>query len=187
MDSNNIFNLCMPIIFEHEGGFVDNIHDRGGTTKYGISLLLLRSLHDDDHNGWLDGDLNHDKVIDKLDVQSMTKEQAEVFYFRLFWNKWYNMIDSDLIVLHLFDHSVNAGPGNSAKIIQNLMKVIPDGILGPSTVKSINLLTGYFNEEDLANHLKLAREDYYRAIVDKDPSQHVFLQGWINRVESTHF
>jgi hypothetical protein len=54
-----------------EGGFVDDPTDRGGTTKYGISLRFLAAAgaFDSDGDGIADFDLDMDGDIDGADVR----------------------------------------------------------------------------------------------------------------------
>lgn len=83
------FEECVEIILKHEGGYVANILDPGGETKYGISK---RSYPD-------------------LDIKALTQRQAIEIYRRDFWEKLgiHNLPESHRLMY--FDCAVNQGPG----------------------------------------------------------------------------
>lgn len=182
MTVNSLFNKCMPTIWEHEGGYVDDPDDSGGKTKYGISLIFMQGTKDLDGDGFLDGDINKDGIIDSFDVKAMTREDSKYLYKLYFWNKWYTFLDSELLALHLFDMSVNAGARRSNKLMQEIVGVTVDGIIGVNTVKAINA-----NKKDLLGLYEQARINFYEAIAKKYPKNKKYIQGWINRVNSTTF
>jgi len=43
-DSDTNFNLAIPVILQHEGGYVNDPNDAGGATKYGISQRTYPNL-----------------------------------------------------------------------------------------------------------------------------------------------
>jgi lysozyme family protein len=70
-----------------EGGFVDDRADRGGATKYGISLRFLKAegAIDANHDGFADFDLDMDGDIDGADIRNLTMSEAVALYHRCFW------------------------------------------------------------------------------------------------------
>jgi hypothetical protein len=66
------------------------------------------------------------------------------FYALHFWNGWLGQLASQDLANHVFDGSVNSGPGNAAKWLQEALGTIGqrgiavDGSLGPLTVAAAN-------------------------------------------------
>ena len=79
----------------------------------------------------------------------------------------------------LFDTAVNMGVGTSVMILQNILNVTQDGIIGLQTLSAIE----NYNGNLVADFLN-ARELKYETIAQDNPSQGVFLRGWLNRVNS---
>jgi lysozyme family protein len=175
------FEKCIPVIMQHEGGsaYTNHPNDPGGSTKYGISLLFLSKL------SLLEGDIDHDGDIDADDIKQLSEPQADALYLKYFWNPLnIENLKNDLLILHIFDHGVNAGTRTAVKILQQLVRVSPDGSIGSMTESAISIYSASHNiVGDYAN----ARKRYYDSIIDKNLKLSVFKNGWYNRVDSTHF
>lgn len=170
-----------------EGGYVDHKSDRGGATKYGVSLrfLAIEGKIDLDHDGLADFDLNRDGRIDALDIRLLTPTHAEALYLRLF------MIETGFWSLPrpfdaaLFDLGVNVGTGTAVKILQRalnrfgppLLKV--DAGLGPKTIRTLEVIAS--EGRPILSAVRSEAEEHYRAIVANRPDQVVFLKGWLAR------
>ena len=80
---------------------------------------------------------------------------------------------------------VNMRGKSAAKILQKACvdlreNVVIDGIVGPLTLFSLNRLSRaalVLLQERVRYHQK----EFYNQIVKRDPTQTVFLNGWINR------
>ena len=87
-------------IIEREGGYVDDPHDPGGPTKFGVTLKTLQ---------WLDVDLDGDGVVTVDDVKQLTRDEAR----KIILSRYYRVPKIDLLPLPLqasvFDMQVNAG------------------------------------------------------------------------------
>ena len=57
--------------------------------------------------------------------------------------------------------------------------IVEDGVIGPVTQAAIN---SYNNLENLKFAYYCRRGDRFLRIVASDPSQRVFIQGWLNRL-----
>jgi lysozyme family protein len=68
-----------PFILSWEGGFADVPGDRGGATKYGVTIATWKAQGYDKDG---DGD------IDVQDLKLITKEDAMRICRLNFWNKW---------------------------------------------------------------------------------------------------
>lgn len=152
------FERCIPIILKHEGGYVNNIHDFGGETKYGIAK----------------------RFFPDEDIKNLTIDRAKYLYFHSYWLplKLDGIVKPENI-LEIFDMAVNSGKGNAIKIAQRVAGVKADGQCGPVTKAAINAM------EDFLQKYKQARVEYYIK-VSKRRNNKIFLKGWLNRVKNCH-
>lgn len=173
------FETAIKKILKNEGGYVEHPADPGGATKYGVSLRFLKLA---------DEDLNSDGNIDKLDVLTMTPEQASDVYKVHWWDKYrYGEINYQAVATKVFDFSVNAGPRKAHKFLQKSANktyggdvLIVDGIIGKKTLLLVNQLSA----ERILKHYRRLQDDFYTDLVKKNPDLNVFLRGWIRRVYS---
>jgi lysozyme family protein len=190
------FDIALPTILEHEGGFVDNIHDPGGATNYGISLRYLQARGDLDGDGFLDGDIDRDGDVDADDIVAMDADDAAIFYKTGFWYPGkYGLIDDQDLSTKAFDLGVNMGIKQGAKCIQRALLAVgvdlkDDGAIGPVTIEAIN-------GEDPLIVLAATRSEaagFYRALILRNsalrkrmidvPDFSVFKTGWLRRAYS---
>jgi lysozyme family protein len=171
-----------------EGGYVNDKFDRGGATKYGISLrfMAIEGLLDLDKDGYADFDINRDGRLDALDIALLNPRNAEAIYLRVFFIEtgfWSLPRPFDAA---LFDFGVNAGASSAVKILQRalnqfgppVLKV--DGQLGPQTRRLLDLRQ---KEGAVLAKVRAAAAGHYRSIITNDPSQKRFEKGWLKRAE----
>lgn len=179
-----------------EGGFVDDPVDRGGATKYGISLRFLKAEGqiDEDLDGYADFDLDMDGDIDGADVRRLSVGDAKSLYKRSFWEVLECESFPQPIGEMLFDQGVNGGNHAAKKLLQQAInavlragqyRTIPlkvDGQIGDRTLSAFNSMWER-HATQLVIEYREAVKDRYHAIVRRNPSQAKFLKGWLNRAE----
>src|SRR3990172_7239404 len=102
------FDLAIPVILEHEGGYANNVHDPGGVTKYGISFRFIKKL-------FIDIDLDGD--IDADDIKGLKVDQAKDLYWTFFWYPGgFDRITEQESATKIFDAAVNMGPKQANKL-----------------------------------------------------------------------
>ena len=123
------FDAAMAFVQRWEGGWVDDPHDPGGVTKWGITIrtLLAKML-----------DLNNDGVIDRRDIRDMTPEQARDIYKRDYWIAAACPRLPPPLALIVFDCAVNQGVGRASRILQKSVRARADGIIGPMTLAAVD-------------------------------------------------
>lgn len=166
------FEIAIPHILAWEGGYVNHPADPGGETNRGITDRL---------DGKIDGmvDLDGDGDGD-VDIKGLTEEEVKQVYKRRFWDRMLgDKIESQHIANIVFDGYVNCG-GNGIKMLQRILNVKADGVLGPKTLAVLNAS----DEVILYNAYKAARRLYYEDLAERRPPLKVFLKGWLNRIES---
>jgi lysozyme family protein len=171
-------------IVTREGGFVDDPHDPGGATNYGVTIHTMRRLG---------LDLTGDGIIDTDDVRALSREQAiEIFIEHYFRRPGIQALPVALQP-SVFDMQVNAG-SNAIRILQRLLRdmghdISVDGVIGPQTIRAAQIA-----QEVAPGHLAdaygIARRNYYYALADRRPASRRFARrrdggkgGWITRAE----
>lgn len=169
------FKKYFSTLIGHEGGYSDHPYDKGGPTKYGVTLgVWIKSGYDKDG----DGD------IDKDDVKLLTLDDAYNIAKKNYWDSVRgDQINNQSIAEFIFDWGYNSGAKTAIKKTQEVLGVVMDGEMGPNTLLHINSSP----QEDLFNRLKARREKFFRSIADNDPTQLKFLSGWLNRNNSFKF
>lgn len=166
-----------PFVLKWEGGakYTNNKHDRGGATKYGITIATWRTV------GY---DKNGDGKIDEKDVQLITEEDFKKVLKRNFWDKWKaDEIKNQSVAEILVDWLWASGKWGIIKP-QQLLEVKADGIVGKQTLAAVN---NYPNQRQLFEALKNARKAYINKVIKADPSQIVNKKGWLNRINALEY
>lgn len=159
------FQVCLPRILKHEGGYVDDRFDPGGATNLGVTLATARAYKLD-----LDGDGD----VDKADVKALTPATVASVYHRGYWLASSADIAPSGLDYAVFDCAVNQGVGRAVRWLQQVAKVTPDGMIGPVSVKAIQTVdTGRAIKEFCR-----LREAHYRSL----PTFGRFGKGWLNRL-----
>ena len=122
----NTFDTFVEKIIIHEGGSLisDDPDDRGGTTKYGISIKFAGSIN---------LDLDNDGRTTSADIIALTLEDAKKIYFEHFWEKIQGHLLPRGLAYIAFDAAVNQGVYAGSVDLQRSLGVKDDGIIGPKT------------------------------------------------------
>jgi len=153
-------------IIHAEGGFVNDSADRGGATKYGITLATLRQV-----SGYENATVADVRDLDVSVAKSIYTEKYAAPYLQL---------SNETIFKFVVNGAVQHGVAGMNKILQRSLYLIADGVLG---VKSWARITEW--EKDPADLLAIivaARCEYYAKIIQGDRSQLRYASGWFNRV-----
>jgi lysozyme family protein len=175
------FRRSLEFVLQYEGGFVNHPFDKGGPTNLGITLQTLKEYY----KLYNYGDFNNDGEIDINDIILLNSiDKVEPIYKNFYWDKMKLDNFPSGIDFLMFDFGVNSGPKNATKILQRSLNRIQtievDGILGSQTLKRVNKTP----VDILVENMLQERNLFYRKIVSNDPTQQVFLKGWINRLNN---
>jgi len=150
-----------------EGGYVHDVLDPGGETKFGIA----KRFHPD------------------VDIAALTVKRAKEIYRAEYWNPLYDGISSQEVADELFDFGVNVGRPPAVQIFQGSIRylsigpIVTDGVFGQKTLEAANAL-----ESRLLLREFRARQAYYYANLvirqpdASEPDKKRFLLGWLRRV-----
>lgn len=190
----NSYLYAFEFLIQHEGGFVNHARDRGGATKYGLTQNWINALLKQKDEQTLVirsvlGLTNADNIHANR-IKLISKDQAKQIYYELWWKMYhFDLIESDLIAIKLFDISVNIGPDTAILKLQNILNksfkhsLRLDGVIGIKTASAV----ARTNEKQLYGAYKSELISYYFDVVHSNPRQEQFLQGWLNRAQDDPF
>ena len=167
------FEAAIPVVLQHEGGWVSDPDDAGGETNYGISMRLIQKLslrprdlgipQDDFTPGCL---------------KAMSRDAAMRIYRDQFWLKdRYGDLVDQTAATKVFDAAVNMGPASATRCAQRAVGVGDDGVLGPVTIEAINAVPPRAFVAKMAEQM----EQYYRRLCEIRPQNAKFLSNWLHR------
>lgn len=161
------FAEALKVVLVHEGGYSNDPADAGGPTNLGLTLDDWRSFYG--KSGTLD------------DIKSLTPEVAGEIYKKLYWVPMgLDQIGSVFLAVVLFDQGVLSGSVGAISRLQTVLGVSIDGEIGPETLGAIKRT----DDKKLAFDFLRVCLHHYLAIVEKNKSQLVFIDGWCDRVMS---
>jgi len=147
------FEACLAVTLGFEGGFTDDENDHGGATNLGIEYR--------EWNAWKDSQGLPESSLHDF-ANDLTAADVEPIYLK---NYWMPVNDGTLpgpVDMVAFDAAVLEGV--------------------PKALEYLNDTAGAPDAPTRAAQMQALRTAHFRAIVADDPTQNVFLVGWLNRV-----
>lgn len=180
------FDLAQDFTAKWEGCLSDDAADRGGLTHWGVSMAFLSDLEYSRRGTALLKSIGVRPLpVNRETIKALTKEQAKAIFKAEFWDRLHlDELPVQMAVL-IYDAAVNSGRAQSVKLAQRGFNACDcgeslevDGVLGPLTIDALSS----HNTQRVRQSILDSRVDFYWAIVNKRPSQKVFIRGWLNRV-----
>lgn len=168
-------DILLPFILKWEGKLVNNPKDKGGATNKGVTIGTWRQVgYDKDGDG--DIDVDDLKLLSDQDVRDRVLKPH-------YWDRWKaDRINSQSVANLLVDWVWCSG-AHGIKKPQFLLGLKVDGIVGPATLNAIN----NHPPRQIFDILKIEREKFLYKVVENDPTQECFLQGWLNRLNAIKY
>ncbi len=151
------FDRAVAYVIKKEGGsqLVDNPHDKGGLTRYGISQ----------------------QAYPDVDILNLRLDQAREIYRRDYWNPIHGEDLPWPLALLTFDAAVMSGVKRAVRWLQLIVETTPDGVVGPKTINA----AFDCDQSDAARSYTDLRISFLRTLDNFD----VFGEGWIARCYDT--
>lgn len=111
-----VWDKAINFTLEQEGGYVNDPHDKGGETKYGISKAAYPNE----------------------DIENLTLDRAKYLYKRDYWDRCKCDNLPDALSVAVFDFAVNSGVNRAIRILQASLRIKIDGIIGNQTIGAVN-------------------------------------------------
>lgn len=144
--------------------FTDKPNDRGGPTKGGITLGAL-STH-----------LGRQATVEEL--KALPEATARTIYEQAYIvAPGFSRLNDERIVAYLVDIAVTSGQKRSIRYLQRVVGAVDDGNLGPKTAAMANI----WDPKRLLDRLIAYRAVKMAALVQEDPTQIEWIEGWIAR------
>lgn len=146
------FDQAFDKLLGHEGGYVFDVRDPGGETKFGVSK----------------------RSYPHLDIKNITMADSKAIYKRDFWDRAQCDKLPPVVAFQVFDAAVNSGIGQSIRFLQRAVGVADDGSVGPMTMAAVQRrdsaeIVARFNAERLEFMTKLTTWE-------------AFGRGWARRI-----
>lgn len=103
------YDICLPLLLAHEGGYTNDARDPGGPTNFGITIFDYRKY------------IKPDAAA--ADVRAMSIEQAKRIYRARYWDVQRCDELPAGVDYAVFDYGVNSGVGRSGKVLRRLLKL----------------------------------------------------------------
>jgi lysozyme family protein len=163
--STSRFSACLAVILKLEGGYADIPEDRGGPTNCGITQSTYDSYR------------SRQGLPTQPVLHISPAEMADIYQTGYWQPAQCDSLPAPLD-LCVFDMAVNSGVSASIKTLQGALGIGADGLFGSQTAAAV----AQCDPTSLAADFETAHEAFYRSIVARNPSQQVFLAGWLNRI-----
>jgi len=160
-----MLNAIITDILKAEGwdAYTNRPNDRGGPTKWGITLKSYSEY------------LGRDATIAEL--QAITEAGARRFYLQKYVvGPKFSGLPEPLRGL-VVDCGVNHGPRAATKWVQRAIGARQDGVLGPRSFDKLK----YNDPLEVALRVLSSRVRLFGRIVTRDPTQAENAHGWNNR------
>ena len=150
------FSIALKFILRHEGGYVNDPHDPGGETNMGISK----------------------RAYPHLPIALLSREEVESIYRQDYWIKAGCDRLPNGLAITVFDTAVNQGINAAVYLLQRVVAVSTDAIIGSKTLAAVaaqdskDLITRYCGQRLLRYVATPGFEHYGR--------------GWFHRVLECH-
>ena len=169
--NNAKFDSVIGNTLKSEGGYSNHPHDRGGETMYGIT----KSFMEDYKYALPDGK--------SKPIKDLTVDDARSLY-KAMWDKYkLGYIRDKNLAYVLNDYMINSYAGGVVKRLQRILNsrgasLNVDGLMGPKTLEAIHAC----DPQWLIDEIIKDRQFYYKKDACEHPSQQVFYEGWIRRL-----
>ena len=154
------FQASLALVLKSEGGFVNHRNDPGGMTNLGVTRNVWKE--------WV----KHE--VDEAEMRSLTPELVAPLYKANYWDacKCSDLpIGVDYVV---FDSAVNMGGSRAARLLQTVLGVTADGVIGRATIAAASAA----DPVELLEAFSQGKGEFYKSL----PTFATFGKGWLNRV-----
>jgi lysozyme family protein len=174
--------MLIDDVIDREGDYVNHPADRGGPTRWGITLAVARA------QGFTG------------DMRVLPRAEAAAIYRRIYWLRpAYDQVAgrAPRIAAELFDTGVNMGTATATGFLQRALNALNRGArdypdiaidrqIGARTLSALDgflAARGRQAETVLLRAIEALQGERYIALAERRPSQEAFLFGWLaNRV-----
>jgi lysozyme family protein len=144
------FEQAVEIILQLEGGYENDPRDPGGETNFGIDK----------------------KSHPSVDIRNLTREGAIEIYRQDYWEHPRVELLPELLRLSFFDTCINQGTHTAAEMLQKVVGVKQDGVIGNETLRAVEKHPKVLSEFLGARAYRYATSRNFE----------IYGKGWLNRL-----
>ena len=177
MNYTQAFNLLMSLEFSRPENALHKNPTENGLTFMGIYEVAHPSWQ-----GWgqVRAAINAYGDLKKANDDALVNLVAS-FYKKTYWDALsLDDVNSQLKANELFCFAVNVGAKSAVRVLQDMLGLQCDGIMGQETLSGLN----NYNEQAFDVDFDRAEIAYYRNLIRKNPHLGVYERGWENRARS---
>lgn len=179
MNYTQAFNLLMSLEFSRP----ENALHKNPTEK-GLTFMGIYEAANPKWQGWgqVRAAINAYGDLKKASV-ALYNDDALVnlvarFYKKTYWDALsLDDVNSQLKANELFCFAVNVGTKSAVRVLQDMLGLQCDGIMGQETLRALN----NYNEQAFDVDFDRAEIAYYRNLIRKNPRLGIYERGWENR------
>lgn len=182
MNYTQAFNLLMSLEFSRPEKALHK-----NPTENGLTFMGIYEVANPSWSGWKQiktainayGDLKKASIA--LYNDDALVNLVASFYKKTYWDALcLDDANSQLKANELFCFAVNVGVKSAVRVLQNMLGLTSDGIMGQETLRALNNC----NEQAFDVDFDRAEIAYYRNLIRKNPHLGVYERGWENRARS---
>lgn len=117
------YDEALSRLLKDEGGYSNHPSDPGGPTNFGITITDYRRYRNPSASA--------------ADVKNMRVDEAKQIYKSKYWNAMRCDALPAGVDYAVFDYGVNSGIGRAPKVLQRVLNVPVDGVIGPVTLAAV--------------------------------------------------
>jgi lysozyme family protein len=129
MSNAEDFNICFAITIGHEGGFQNDLNDKGNWTGGAVGAGVNKGTN------WGISAASYPK----LDIKNLSLAEAKLIYHKDYWSPAGCPMMPGAMALVMFDAAVNNGVSNAIRFMQQGLGVGVDGIIGVQTTSALKV------------------------------------------------
>ena len=114
---------CLAQVLKYEGGYVDHPKDPGGPTNKGVTQAV--------YDSW-----RKSQNLPTQSVRAIADSEVAAIYKNLYWDRISGDNLPSGVDFAVFDYAVNSGVSRAAKMLQSVVGVTQDGMIGPATIEA---------------------------------------------------
>lgn len=179
MNYTQAFNLLMSLEFSRPENALHK-----NPTENGLTFMGIYEAANPSWQGWgqVRAAINAYGDLKKASV-ALYNDDALVnlvasFYKKTYWDALcLDDANSQLKANELFCFAVNVGVKSAVRVLQNMLGLQCDGMMGQETLRALN----NYNEQAFDVDFDRAEITYYRNLIRKNPRLGVYERGWENR------
>jgi lysozyme family protein len=151
-------------------GFVNHPDDRGKATNWGVTAARLGQARG----------LARPATVEE--VRALSREEAIAILLEHYVVRVrFEAIENWRLRFAVVDYGINSGEVHAARVLQRVLGVRSDGVIGPVTLAAVNGLDREGARRVGARHVA-DRVRLVGQLVTRRPNQFKFGEGWCNRI-----